>query len=141
MRMDLEWKGDLAFEITDAEGDKCMMNSDRDAPDHLKGPSPMQALAASIGACAAMDVIAILKKKRQDVTSYRVVVDADRAPEGTYPRPFTSVVVRHIVEGCNLDEGAVKRAVELSDQKYCSVAATIRTAPPMKHVYEITKAE
>ncbi|MBI5707377.1 MAG: OsmC family protein [Armatimonadetes bacterium] len=140
MRMDLEWKGDLAFEITDAEGDKCMMNSDRDAPSHLKGPSPMQALAASIGACAAMDVIAILKKKRQEVTSYRVVVEAERVPEGTYPRPFTSVAVRHIVKGRNLDEAAVKRAVELSEQKYCSVAATLRTSPPMTHVYEIAEA-
>lgn len=139
--MDLEWKGNLAFMVTDAEGDTCVLNSDRDAPEDLRGPSPMQALAAAIGACAAMDVIAILQKKRQNVTSYRVVVDADREPAGTFPRPFTSLKIEHIVEGHGIDEAAVKRAVELSDQKYCSVAATIRSSPPMTHTYAIVEAE
>ena len=71
----------------------------------------------------------ILAKKKQVVTSYRVEIDGVRGPVGVYPRPFTSFVLRHIVSGENLDPAAVARAVQLSDEKYCTVLSTIRSAP------------
>ena len=78
-----------------------------------------------------MDVISILEKKRQKVTDYRVEIDGERTPQGEFPRPFLSIKVRHILTGENLDPTAVNRAVNLSDEKYCSVSATIRSAPPI----------
>ena len=89
---------------------------------------------------AVSDVLDILHKKRQIVTSYRVEVDGDRPPPGEYPRPFSAIRVRHIVSGENLDPIAVARAVELSDTKYCTVITTIRGTPEVTSTWEIEKA-
>lgn len=101
------------------------------------GPTPFEAFMATLAACSAMDVISILNKKKQTVTSYRVEVDGERGPEGVYPRPFLSMTVKHILSGENLDPEAVKRAVELSDSKYCSVIATLRQAPTVTSEWQI----
>jgi len=76
-----------------------------------------------------VDVVGILAKKRQVIESYRIEVSGERPEPGTYPRPFTALTVRHIVKGKDLDPAAVERAVSLSDEKYCSVAATLRQNP------------
>ena len=96
------------------------------------GPTPVETLLSAIAACSGMDVIAILEKKRQVVTGYRIEVDGDRPPPGNYPRPFSEIRVRHYVTGKNIDPAAVKRAVELSDDKYCTVITTLRAAPKVK---------
>lgn len=102
-----------------------------------RGPTPIETLLAAIGGCSAIDVLSILEKKRQKVTAYRVEVDGQRTAEGEFPRPFTSIVLRHIVTGEDLDPLAVERAVELSDQKYCSVIATLRSSPTVTSEYII----
>ncbi|HEY0868430.1 MAG TPA: OsmC family protein [Fimbriimonas sp.] len=101
------------------------------------GPTPMEAFVAGAAACSAMDVIQILEKKRQKVDSYRVEIEGTRTPEGIYPRPYVSLTLRHIVEGEGLSEEAVAQAVRLSDEKYCSVIATLRFAPAVESVYEV----
>lgn len=83
-----------------------------------------------------MDVISILKKKRQDVTSYRVEIDGDRNPPGQWPRPFTAFRIKHIVEG-EVDPDAVQRAITLSEETYCSVSATLRVLPKITNTWEI----
>ena len=83
--------------------------------------SPMETLAAAIGACTAMDVVSILEKKRQVIDSYRVEVKADQRAE--YPQVFTQVDITHVVEGPVVVEAAVRRAVELSAAKYCPITA------------------
>lgn len=102
-----------------------------------KGPTPVEALLSSIAACSAMDVVNILEKKRQKIDSYRVEVEGERVPVGEWPRPFLSITVKHIVKGENIDPDAVARAVELTDEKYCSVIATLRQAPRVESVWEI----
>lgn len=101
------------------------------------GPTPIEALLSSIAACSAIDVVSILEKKRQKVTGYRVEVEGERVPQGTWPRPFLSITVRHIIKGENIDPAAVARAIELTDEKYCSVIATLRQAPKIESVWEI----
>lgn len=103
------------------------MDADAEFGGKEKGPMPMETLLCALAACTGMDVISILKKKRQSVTSYRIEVQGERPPQGQWPRPFTRIVVKHYVEGPDLDEEAVKRAVELSDEKYCSVSASLRS--------------
>ena len=88
------------------------------------GPSPTELLLLALGACTAADVISILKKKRQAVTAYRVEVKGERREE--WPRSFRKFELRHIVRGREISETAVKRAIELSEDKYCGVAATVR---------------
>ncbi len=103
------------------------------------GPTPVEALLGAIGACGAIDVVSILKKKQQKVTSYHVEVDGERVPPGEWPRPFLSITVRHVVSGEDLDPAAVERAVMLSDEKYCSVLATLRQSPKIESVWEIVE--
>ncbi|MEJ7849215.1 MAG: OsmC family protein [Pyrinomonadaceae bacterium] len=105
-------------------------NGDRNA-----AQTPLEMLLVSVAACTAADVISILEKKRQDVTDYRVEIEGTRRDE--YPRAFTAFRIHHIVHGRSVSEKAVADAIELSDTKYCSVAATVRPAAEITTSYEI----
>ncbi len=97
--------------------------------------TPMELLLLALGGCTAVDVVSILKKKRERVTSYRVEVSGTRRDE--HPRAYTRMEVRHVVRGHNLSERAVASAIELSETKYCSVAATLRPGVEIVTTYEI----
>lgn len=125
----VDWKGGLAFEANPPSGKPILMDAGVEDGGEASGPSPVETLLSAIAGCSAIDVIMILQKKKQVVTSYRVEVDGERGPKGEYPRPFKSITVRHIVCGENLDPAAVARAVQLSDEKYCTVITTLRAAP------------
>lgn len=127
----------MAFEATPPSGKSFVMDVSQAQGGDGLGPSPLEVLAGSLGACSAMDVIGILAKKQQTVDSYRVEVHGERGPEGVYPRPFTRLMVRHVLSGEALDPMAVARAVELSDQKYCSVLATLRLGAQVESSYMI----
>jgi putative redox protein len=97
--------------------------------------SPVELLLIALGSCTAVDVISILRKKREQVTSYRVEVRGERRSE--HPRHFTRMEVRHIVRGHNISERALRQAIELSETKYCSVAATLRPTVEIVSIHEI----
>lgn len=97
--------------------------------------SPLELLLIALGGCTAVDVISILHKKRERVTDYRVEVRGTRRVE--HPRSYTRMEVRHIVRGHNISEKALAQAIELSETKYCSVAATLRPAAEIISSYEI----
>ncbi len=97
--------------------------------------TPMELLLLALGSCTAVDVVSILRKKREQVTGYRVEVSGTRRDE--HPRAYTRMVVRHIVRGHNVSERAVASAIELSETKYCSVAATLRPAVEIVSSYEV----
>ena len=97
--------------------------------------TPMELLLLALGGCTAVDVVSILKKKREQVTDYRVEVSGTRRDE--HPRAFTRMEVRHVVTGRGVSEKAVAQAVELSETKYCSVAATLRPGVEIVTTYEI----
>ena len=101
--------------------------------------TPMELLLIALGSCAGVDVISILKKKRQQVTSYRIEVSGDR--RGNFPRSYTRLVVKHIISGRGVSEQAVTSAIELSDRKYCSVAATLRGSAEIVSRYEIVEED
>ena len=97
--------------------------------------SPVELLLIALGSCTAVDVFSILRKKRARVTSYRVEVSGERRSEP--PRHFTRMEVRHVVRGHNISERALAQAIELSETKYCSVAATFRPTVEILSSYEI----
>src|SRR3954452_1821188 len=101
--------------------------------------TPMELLLIALGGCTAVDVISILKKKREQVTDYRVEVRGTRREE--HPRAFTRMEVRHVVRGKGVSERAVASAIELSETKYCSVAATLRAGVEIVTSYEIIEDE
>ena len=98
-------------------------------------PSPIELLLVALGSCTATDVASILKKKRQQVTSYTVEVSGERRDE--YPRSFRSMKVHHIVTGRSISPTAVAHAIELSETKYCSVADTLRPKVEIQSTFEI----
>ncbi|PYS84323.1 MAG: osmotically inducible protein OsmC [Acidobacteria bacterium] len=99
--------------------------------------TPMELLLVALGSCTAVDVITILRKKRERVTAYRVEVRGERRDE--HPRAYTRMELRHIVRGHNVSEKAVASAIELSVTKYCSVAATLRPGVEIATSYEIVE--
>ena len=107
--------------------------------DRHSAPTPMEMLLVSVAGCTAVDVISILKKKRQDVTDYRVEISGTRKDE--HPRAFIKFHVHHIVHGHNVSEKAVADAVTLSDEKYCSVAATVRPTAEITTSFEVIQSE
>ena len=98
-------------------------------------PSPVELLLVALGSCTATDVAGILSKKRQHVTSYVVEVTGKRRDE--YPRSYTSMNVHHILTGRSISAKAVAHAIELSETKYCSVAATLRPTVEIQSTFEI----
>jgi putative redox protein len=101
--------------------------------------TPVELLLIALGSCTAVDVISILRKKRQQVTDYRVEVKGTRRAE--HPRGYTRMEVRHVVRGRNLSEKALAQAIELSETKYCSVAATLRPTAEIISSYEIIEED
>ena len=101
--------------------------------------TPMELLLIALGSCTAVDVVSILRKKREQVTDYRVEVRGERRAE--HPRSFTRMEVKHILRGRKLSEKAVAQAIELSETKYCSVAATLRPTAEIVSSYEIIDEE
>ena len=97
--------------------------------------TPMELLLLALGSCTGVDVISILRKKRQQISDYRIEVSGERREE--HPRAYTRLFVKHIVRGRSVSREAVERAIELSDQKYCSVAATLRGTAEIITSYEI----
>jgi putative redox protein len=103
--------------------------------DRRSAPTPVEMLLVSVAACTAADVISILLKKRQAVWDYRVEITGERAED--HPRRFLKFHVHHIVHGRSVSEKAVADAIELSDTKYCSVAATVRPTAEITTGFEI----
>lgn len=103
--------------------------------DRASAPTPMELLLIALGGCTAVDVISILQKKREQVTDYKVEVRGERRED--HPRSFRRMEVRHIVTGKNVSARAVAQAIELSESKYCSVAATLRPSAEIVSSYEI----
>lgn len=135
--MKVEWKGGMAFEATGDNGQSFVMDAHPEHGGENGGVSPVEALLAAAAACSGMDVVSILRKKQQKLTGYRIEVSIERDPPGEWPRPIKKMTVRHIVQGEGLDEAAVARSIQLSDEKYCTVLATLRLSPQIESTYTV----
>lgn len=100
------------------------------------GPRPLELMLMSLGSCTAMDVISILRKKRQDVSDFEVQLQADRASD--HPHVFTDIVINYVVRGRDISPAAVTRAIELSRDKYCPAWAMLKkSVNSIEHSFEI----
>ncbi len=102
------------------------------------GFSPMEMLLVGLAGCTGMDVLSILRKKRQDVTGYEVHVQGIRAD--THPKVFIEIDVEHLVTGHNIQPAAVARAIELSETRYCGAAAMLGKVARITNTYRIIDA-
>lgn len=131
------WHDGMTFTGTADSGFTVGLGTDRKVGGANDGFRPMELMAVSLAGCTAMDVISILRKKRQDVRAFEVNVQAQRAQE--HPKVLTSAVINYEVTGHGVQESALRRAVELSAQSYCPVQAMLAKAMPIKlhyHLYE-----
>ena len=127
----IKWIGEERFVATGPSGHAITIDSDRASN---TAPGPMELLLLALGACTATDVVSILKKKRQKLESLEVICSGERAPEP--PKVWTKLEVLYRLRGA-LDENAVKRAIELSEQKYCSVSAMLQKTATLTWSHEI----
>ena len=104
------------------------------------GAKPIELVAAALAGCTAFDVITMLRQKHhQKVTGYEVVVEADQADRP--PQVFTAVRIRHLVTGIGVDPAALAQAIQLSEEKYCSVGAMVAKSAKLETSYEIHEDE
>jgi putative redox protein len=127
----VKWIGEQEFVATSPSGHAVTIDSDRQSN---KAPGPMELLLLALGSCTATDVVIILEKKRQKLESLEVICSGERAPEP--PSVWTKLEIFYRLSG-RLDEAAVKRAIELSEEKYCSVSATLKKSATLSWRYEI----
>lgn len=118
--------GDFGFEATDEQNHTVRMDSSPESGGRNFGVRPMQMLLMGLGGCSAIDVLTILKKQRQDVKDYKMIINGDRE-KGKEPSLWQDVDVEFHLYG-NIDKDKAVKAVELSLDKYCSVSATLKEA-------------
>lgn len=131
----VSWKNGMSFEGVADSGFSINLGTSSDYGGDDDGFRPLELMLISLAGCTGMDVISILQKKRQEVTSFEIKVHAERSTE--HPRVFTDVHVEYILSGNNLDAAAVERAVELSSTKYCPAQAMLKHAIPISNTITI----
>lgn len=130
---EVTWSGDNIFLGSDTNGHTTVYDSNEGV---MKGMSPMRALLTALGACTGMDIVAILKKRGQNLTSLKVLLSGTR-PEYGLPKPWTSISVKYVLSGEGLEKRFVEEAIRDSTEKYCSVGATLSPTAKITHSYEI----
>ena len=131
----LNWNGGMSFEGAGDSGFVQKMDAEESVGGENGAARPMEFIALGLAGCTAMDVISILRKKKQPVTDFKVMLHADRAEE--HPKVFSYAVIEYLVTGESVDEAALLRAIELSAEKYCPAQAMLSKAFPMKLSYKI----
>jgi putative redox protein len=126
-----DWQGGKAFIGQNQSGAKVTMGTLGDGSD----VSPMELLLMGLAGCTGIDVALILEKKRQPLADLRVVVRGKRAEE--HPRVYTHIEIEYLLWGEGLSEKAVRQAIDLSEQKYCSASAMLGQRAEITSTYRI----
>ena len=136
MKATIKWAGEVKFEAESGSGHTIVIDGPPDHGGTNQGVRPMELMLLGVGGCASFDVVHILKKSRQDVTDCVAEVEAERVDD--VPAVFKKIHLHFIVKGNDLKESHVKRAVELSAEKYCSASIMLnKGGVEIGHSYEI----
>lgn len=136
MECRVTWAGEARFDAHSGTGHTVIMDGPEDHGGKNQGPRPMEMLLLGVGGCSAFDVVHILKKARQDVTDCEAQIKAERVD--AVPAVFKSIHIHFVVKGNNLKEVQVKKAVELSAEKYCSASIMLgKAGVEITHSYEV----
>ena len=136
MKSRITWISDKTFTGQTKSGHSIVIGTaEGDAP--KPGPSAMELVLMGAGSCSAWDVVEILRKGRQNVADVMVELDADRAENP--PKVFTRIHMHFIVKGRDLSEEKVRRAIDLSVDKYCSAVAMLKPTVPVTHEFEVVE--
>jgi putative redox protein len=140
MKTTVKWTDGAMFVGESGSGHSVVMDGPTDLGGRNLGPRPMEMLLLGTGGCATYDVLSMLKKSRQKVVDCQVELDAERAD--AVPAVFTSIAMHFVVTGVGLKESQVRRAVELSAEKYCSASIMLGAGGvEISHSFEILEFE
>ncbi|MCX8095744.1 MAG: OsmC family protein [Caldisericia bacterium] len=135
---ELNWIEKMRFEGETHSKHKITLDASEEVGGENKGPRPMELFIVGLMGCTAMDVISILTKMRKNVKSLKIEVDAEK--EENHPKVWTQINLKYILRGDDLDDKSVSTAIELSQEKYCSAAATFqRSGAKINYSFEIIK--
>jgi putative redox protein len=135
----VSFAGGMQFAAESGSGHSLVMDTAADDGGRNTGFSPMELPIIALAGCMGMDVVSILRKQRQDLTSYEVAVRGARAER--HPQVFVEIAVEHTFTGHGLQRAAVERAVELSRTRYCSVSAMLERSAQITHTIHIHEAD
>lgn len=135
METKVVWNGKMQFTGTTPSNFNIVMDSTPEHGGDNTGPRPMELILVALGGCTGMDVISILNKMKEKVESFEMKITAERAEE--HPKIYTKVHIEYIFKGENLNEANIKKAIELSQNKYCSVSAILRGTAEVSYSYKI----
>jgi putative redox protein len=139
MKATVKWIDGVMFLGESGSGHSAVMDGAESQGGRNMGIRPMEMLLLGLGGCASFDVMSMLKKSRQQVTDCRTEIEAERVD--AVPAVFSKIHLRFVVTGAGLKESQVKRAVELSAEKYCSASIMMDAAGvEMSHSYELVEA-
>jgi putative redox protein len=127
----------MRFTAESGSGHRVTLDADERGGENL-GFRPMELLLVGLAGCTGMDVISILRKKRQEVIGYQVHVQGVRAED--HPMVFVQITVEHVVTGHSLQPEAVARAIALSEERYCGAGAMLGKVAHLTHTYHIVEA-
>jgi putative redox protein len=139
MKANVHWHERMSFTGTADTGFDVPLGAPPAVGGDSDGFKPIELMLVSLAGCTAMDVISILRKKRQDVRAFDVQVVANREEE--HPRVFSHITLEFIVKGKNIDPESVQRAVNLSAEKYCAAQAMLAKVVPIEHKITIEEVE
>lgn len=135
MKASVTWDHGLTFAGMSDSGFSVNLGGSKSVGGDDDGMRPMELILTGLIGCTAMDVISILRKKRQNVTGFSVTADAQQA--STHPKVFTHIHIHYLVEGKDIDPRAIERAIELSEKRYCPAQAMLSQAVDIELTYEI----
>ncbi len=134
----MKWNGRMHFTATSDSGHDVILDADPSVGGDDQGSRPMELILEGLIGCTAMDVISIMRKKRQNVTGFEVTAHAERADK--HPKVFTSIAIKYTFWGKEIDPKAVERSIELSEKIYCPAQAMLAPIIPINLTYEIIEA-
>lgn len=123
------------FEAVGAAGVPVHIDANPAIGGHNAGARPMEMLLMGLGGCSAIDIILILQKQKQAITDFRIHIDGEREPDAV-PSVFTNIRIHYALAG-DLDEQKVKRAIDLSMEKYCSVSAILNKTAALSYTFSV----
>lgn len=126
---------DMCFDAETGSGHHLLLDAAEYNGGQDQGPRPMELLLVALATCAGMDILSILRKKRQQITGYEVRVHGERTEE--HPRVFVEITVEHIFTGHALQPQAVERAIELTEEKYCGASAMLGKTASLVHTFRV----
>jgi putative redox protein len=139
MKTNVKLVENMKFVATPQSGHSLVLDTIGEKGGKDSGATPMELILTGLAGCTAMDVISILRKKRENVTDFQVNIEAERTED--FPKVFKKIHIEYVVTGKDINASAVERSIELSETKYCGASAMLRKTAEITNSYKILEED